>query len=373
MDRPRPSRPPLPDVLLAAALAAVAWWEVLVTPLAEDVVSGPVWLDLLAVSAGTLPLAFRRQAPFAVAIGVYGVLAARALAGDPLELYPTFLAALVATYTVASYAPLRDAVLSAVFSALALAVLVVRGSGTDAAPAPLATAVLFGTVWLVGRVVGVRNERARELHAARDQHAAEAVAAERERIARELHDAVSHSLAAIVMQAGGARNVLADDPERAAASLAVIEQTARRGLDEMRRMLGLLGEEAALAPQPGLDRIDALVADLRAGGLDVRLSTSGTPGPVPIAVGLAAYRIVQEALTNVIKHASPCRAEVRLDWSDEAVEVTVTDDGPGTGSAGPGAGRGLAGMRERVAVLGGVFEAGRGGSGGFRVHARLPR
>ena len=251
------------DAVVAFGLCAVGVYEVLVTPLAEDVVGGPVWLDLLAVGLGTLPLLWRRRFPFWVALAVYAVIAGRALVADPLELYPMSLAALVATYSVASYAPLRDALLSAAFSALALAVAVVEGSGTDATPDPLASAILFGTVWLVGRVVGVRNERARALHESRDQHAAEAVAAERARIARELHDVVSHSLAAIVMQSGGARHVLDSDPERARDSLAAIEQTARRGLEEMRRMLGLLGDagtaDEGLAPQPGLARLEELV------------------------------------------------------------------------------------------------------------------
>jgi signal transduction histidine kinase len=372
MTRPSLDRSLLLDVAIAVGLAAVGWYAVLVEPLAEDVVEGPTWLNLVAVTAGTLPLAVRRHAPFAVALVVYAVLAGRALAAEPLELYPTFLAALIATYTVASYAPLRDALLSAGFSALAISVLVVQGSGGDATPDPLASAILFGTVWLVGRVVGVRNERARQLHEARDQHAAEAVSAERERIARELHDSVSHSLAAIVMQSGGARNVIATDPDRAAASLASIEQTARRGLDEMRRMLGLMGRsEADLAPQPGIEAIGELVVGLREGGLDVALETTGVPDELPAAVDVSAYRIVQEALTNVMKHAGPCRATVRVAVTEGEVEIEVRDDGRGATADAAGDGRGLAGMRERAQVLGGSVEAGPSGDG-FRVRARLP-
>jgi signal transduction histidine kinase len=373
MDRSRPDRSHVLDALIAVGFWVVACCEVLVAPLAEDVVLGPTWLNLLAVTAGTLPLAWRRRAPFWVSIVLYGVLAGRALAADPLEIYATFLALLVATYTVASYAPLRDALLSAGFSALALSVAVVQGSGTDAAPDPLASAVLFGTVWLVGRVVGVRNERARALHAARDQHAAEAVAAERERIAREMHDVVSHSLAAIVMQAGGARNVLATDPDRTAASLTSIEDTARRGLAEMRRLLGMLGEgDAELGPQPGVERLDELVSELRTAGLDVTLEHRGEPRRLPAAVDVSAYRIVQEALTNVMKHAGECRARVVLDWADEErLRVTVADDGAGPGAQEAVGGRGLVGMRERAHVLGGTFEAGPAHPG-FRVDVGLP-
>jgi len=365
------------DAVVAFGLCAVGVYEVLVTPLAEDVVGGPVWLDLLAVGLGTLPLLWRRRFPFWVALAVYAVIAGRALVADPLELYPMSLAALVATYSVASYAPLRDALLSAAFSALALAVAVVEGSGTDATPDPLASAILFGTVWLVGRVVGVRNERARALHESRDQHAAEAVAAERARIARELHDVVSHSLAAIVMQSGGARHVLDSDPERARDSLAAIEQTARRGLEEMRRMLGLLGDagtaDEGLAPQPGLARLEELVAAVRSAGLEVTTTVTGEPVLLPAAVDVAAYRVVQEALTNVMKHAGARTAAVRVAYCPDGLEIEVLDDGSGEDSGAPGAGRGLIGMRERVQLLGGTVDTDAREPGpGFRVTARVP-
>ncbi|MGN6575194.1 MAG: DUF7134 domain-containing protein, partial [Nocardioides sp.] len=150
------------DAALASALFLVGVYEVLVEPLAEDVVGGPVWLDLLAVAAVTWPLAWRRQAPFWVALAVCAAMAGRALLADPLEVYPTSLALLVATYTVASYAPLREALVSIGFGAMALSVAIVQGSGTDSAPDPLASAILYGAVWLVGRVVGVRHQRGRE-------------------------------------------------------------------------------------------------------------------------------------------------------------------------------------------------------------------
>ena len=368
-----PSRSLLLDVSLAVGMAVVGWYEVLVAPLAEDVVGGPLWLNLVAVTLGTLPLALRRRAPFWTTILVCGVLAGRALSADPLELYPTFLAVLVVTYTVASYAPLRDALLSVGFVALSVSVAILQGSGTDAAPAPLASAVLLGTVWLIGRAVGVRNERARELHEARDQHAAEAVAAERERIAREMHDAVSHSLAAIVMQAGGAANVLDRDPERARSSLASIEDTARRGLEEMRRMLGLLGEvDGALTPQPGVGRIAELVEAVRAAGLEVDARVSAGETPLPAAVDVSAYRIVQEALTNVMKHAGPCSVRVRVADDDGWLTVEVEDDGVGGAASTSSDGRGLTGMRERALVLGGTFEA-AATPHGYAVRARLPR
>jgi signal transduction histidine kinase len=373
MDRQNTSRRLLLDATLAAGLFAVGCYEVLVDPLAEDVVGGPVWLDLLAVLATTAPLVWRRRAPFWVAVAVAAATAGRALAPEPLEIYPTSIALLVVTYTVASYAPLREALLALGFGAMAVSVAVVQGTGTDSAPDPLASAILYGAVWLVGRVVGVRHQRAEELHRERDVHAAEAVAAERARIAREMHDAVSHSLAAIVMQSGGAQNVLDSDPERARQSLAVIESTARRGLEEMRRMLGLLGEtEAALAPQPGLDRLEELFEAVRAAGIEVRSSITGERRPLPAAVDVSAYRLVQEALTNVMKHAGASTVDVRVEQLPDGLDIEVVDDGAGQAEPS-GDGRGLPGMRERVGVLRGAFEAGAGPSGrGFRVAARLP-
>ena len=373
MDLHRPSRTALLDVLLAAAFVAVGLYEVLVEPLAEDVVEGPTWLNAAAVVAGTAPLAWRRRAPLSVALAVSAAIAGRALVAEPLEVYPMTLALLVTAYSVASYAPLRDALLAAGFAALALAVAVVQGSGTAATPDPLPSAVLYGTVWLVGRVVGVRHERAEQLHRERDLHAQEAVAAERARIAREMHDAVSHSLAAIVMQSGGAANVLDSDPERARRSLESIEATARRGLEEMRRMLGLLGEtEAELAPQPGLDRLGDLLDTVRAAGLAVDSSFDGDRRPLPTAVDVSAYRIVQESLTNVMKHAGARSVRVALVQGPDALDIEVVDDGavaPADGAPG----RGLAGMRERADVLGGTFEAAPLRAGpGFRVAARLP-
>ena len=303
----------------------------LVRPLAEDVVEGPVALNVVAVLLGTLPLAVRRRAPLGVSLLMYGVLAGRALAAEPLEIYATFLALLVATYTVASYAPLRDALLSAAVSVLAIAVAVVQGSGTAAAPDPLASLVLFGTVWLVGRVVGVRNERAAALLHARDEHAAEAVAEERARIAREMHDVVSHSLAAIVMQSQGARNVLDSDPERTRDSLAAIERSARQGLEEMRRLLGLLNDGGAedageCGPQPGLARLGELVGDVRAAGLRVDCRVDGEPRDLPPAVDVSAYRVLQEALTNVMKHARASTVEVDVRYLPDGLELEVTDD-----------------------------------------------
>ena len=228
-----------------------------------------------------------------------------------------------------------------------------------------------------------------------------AVAAERSRIARELHDVVAHSVSVMVVQAGAARRTLAASPGQAATALGQIESTGRQALVELRRLLGLLRDDdgqatdAVLAPQPSLANLESLAAAAREAGLPVEVTVEGEPRPLPAGVDLSAYRIVQEALTNSLKHAGPARARVRVCYGREALEVQVTDDGLGGRSAarageglvvvtvGPdgelqlpgrrdGGGHGLIGMRERVALFGGALEAGADPGGGYRVAARLP-
>ena len=256
----------------------------------------------------------RRRAPFWVAVAVAAATAGRALAAEPLEIYPTSIALLVATYTVASYAPLRESLLAVGFGAMAVAVAVVQGIGTDAAPDPLASAILYGMVWLVGRVV-VRHQRAVQLHLERDAHAAEAVADERARIAREMHDAASHSSAAIVMQSGGAANVLDSDPERARQSLASIEATARRGLEEMRRMLGLRWARATPSSRRSRGSTGSTSSSRRSVPRASRWTAPSVANGVrcPPRSTWSAYRLVQESLTNVMKHAGARSVRVALE------------------------------------------------------------
>jgi signal transduction histidine kinase len=368
------------DSALALLLFGVGVWEVVAEPLEDDVVEGPLALNLLAVGLSTLPIAARRLAPLAAAATVFGAIAVRALVADPLEIYPPFLAGLVAVYSVAAYASARSAVLGAALSAAAIAVAAARGSGGDAAPALVPSLILLGVVWGLGRVVGARfsSARAIERHAAERDRRAEAearaaAAAERERIARELHDAVSHSLALIAMQAGGAQAILRREPERAEDSLRSIERAAREGLTEMRRLLGLMGGgrgEGDLSPQPGIERLGAIVEGARDAGLEVELRVEGKPRPVAPAIDLSAYRIVQEALTNAAKHAGRCHAVVSVRWRPGAVELEITNDGAPNDLGRP-AGRGLIGMRERAALVGGELEVGPA-DGGFRVWSRLP-
>jgi signal transduction histidine kinase len=228
--------------------------------------------------------------------------------------------------------------------------------------------------WLAGVVVHARRESnslaARS--AGLQRQAEQATAAERARIARELHDIVAHHLSVIVLQAAGARA----SGKPAGAALEKIENSGRQALAETRRLLGVLrdpDDETGFAPQPGIGDLDALAASVRAAGLPVKLVIDGDPAPLPAAVDVSVYRIVQEALTNVLKHAGPARADVMIGCSADTVTIEITDNGtaePGQ-PASPG-GHGLAGMRERAAVFGGELAAGPRPGGGFAVRARLP-
>ena len=241
--------------------------------------------------------------------------------------------------------------------------------------------VVFGVVWIVGFSLGRKfeeadeaKERAARAERDREQQARTAVAEERARIARELHDVVGHSVSVMTVQASGVRRLLRPDQDREREALLVVERTGREALAEMRRMVGVLRrpEEApALAPQPSLDHVSRLVEQARETGLPVDLRIEGEAIQLPAGVDLTAYRLVQEGLTNVVKHAQATRAEVLVDYGDGYVEVTVRDDGKGVGN-GDGGGHGLVGMRERVSVYGGEIDAGPQTGGGYRLRAKLP-
>jgi signal transduction histidine kinase len=226
---------------------------------------------------------------------------------------------------------------------------------------------------VIGRAI--RHRRLREEKLEREKAEAEAaIAEERTRIARELHDVVAHAISVIVLQARGGRRLLATDPAEARQALDAIERTASQALAEMRRLLGLLresDEQLALAPQPTLARLDDLVGQVREAGLPVEVAIEGTPLELPPGIDLSAYRIVQEALTNALKHAGPASARVTVRYGEGELELEVSDDGAGSGNGG-GGGQGLAGIRERVAVFGGDVEAGSRPEGGYAVRARLP-
>lgn len=234
-------------------------------------------------------------------------------------------------------------------------------------------ALVIGGPWVAGRAI--RRRRLSERRLEREKTAAEnAIVEERARIARELHDVVAHAISVMVLQARAGRKVFASKPEESKAAFDTIERNGALALDEMRRLLGMLrvpDGELALAPQPSLTRIDALVDQVRAAGLPVDVAVEGEPIELPPGVDLSAYRIVQEALTNALKHAGPARARVLIRYGDDELSLEITDDGPGDEDGG-GSGQGIAGMRERVAVFGGELEAGPRNEGGYALRARLP-
>ena len=345
----------------------------------------------LAISAlAPWALLWRRSHPAAVMAVSWGAMAAYAV--PTFQGAGPFLCLLTALFSVAAYGTPRAARLglASVLLVQPLIVLDPRDRpGTSLGDTVVGVLVLIA-VWVWGDSRRVRREqvemieeRALRAELERDEQARVAVREERARIAREMHDIVAHSVSVMVVQAGAARRLVERDPAAAAEAAGLVEATGRDALREMRRAVGVLrangdgGEAgdappAALEPQPALSDVPALIDGYRDAGLDVRLRTDGDPRRLASGVELAAYRIIQEALTNTIKHAGPARAEVRLAYEPGTLTVVVADDGRGAGfEQGPG-GHGLAGMRERVAVCDGDFDAGPRPGGGFRVRARLP-
>jgi signal transduction histidine kinase len=332
----------------------------------------------------TLPLAARRRFPGVVlALCVASGLAVAALGLSPIVLG---VAILVAVYSVAAYGT-RWVSLAGLAAAEVGSVAVQLTPGRFQASTVISNALVIGAAWLLGHFVGVRRaytarleERTAELEQAREELARRAVTKERLRLARELHDVVAQAMSVIAVQSGVGAHVASTQPEEAAKALSAIEATSRAALEELRRLLGVLRQDSEpqgdITPMPGLADLDSLLAKVSKAGLGVRLRVEGTPSQLPAGVDLSAYRIVQEALTNVVKHAGPARAQVRIRYRDQEVTVEVTDDGRGVGTpAGDGragAGHGLIGMRERVAAFNGDLDAGPRPGGGFRVAARLP-
>ena len=240
----------------------------------------------------------------------------------------------------------------------------------------------FLGVWLAGRLyrdrehlADVLQARTEELEREQQETARLAIAEERARIARELHDVVAHSISVMVVQAGAERLALSDGAPSTVSALRSIEETGREALTEMRRMLGMLREtdgESANAPQPGLDRVEELVGVMREAGLPVELRIEGIRRPLPPGLDISAYRILQEGLTNVLRHAHASRARILITFTASELELEVEDDGAGSRADDAVPGHGLLGMRERVALYGGVLDTQNGIDGGFVLRARLP-
>jgi signal transduction histidine kinase len=335
-------------------------------------------LDLTLV----VPLIWRRRWPLAV----FAVLAAAALVQWLLGLRLTAdVALLVALYTVAAYERRRNAVAAAAVLEIGVALAAFRFAPARGVIASVVfLSGLVAAAFFIGTTVQTRRaylaalvDRAARAERERDQQARLAATAERARLARELHDVVAHSLTVVVTLAEAAAVAADTDPPAAKAAMGDVAGTGRAALTEMRRLLGVLradpgDAEVALAPVPGLDRLDELIGGARTAGLPVRLTVGGSPRPLTPTLDATAYRVVQEALTNVLKHAvAPTRVDVVVRWSERSVELSVTDDGRSVPPAGA-PGHGLQGMRERLALFEGEVTAGPTTTGGWAVRVRLP-
>jgi signal transduction histidine kinase len=339
----------------------------------------PVHALLLAVA--TVPLFVRRSRPLLVLLLVLGASWMQFELGG--QAFQPWFAALMALYAVAAHADRRAAAAGAIATAAAvLSGDVPKLLAGDPVDEVVPAWFVMAGIWGLGRWIRSRRRETADLAARAAQaeqdraaHAAQAVADERARIARELHDLVAHSMGVIVIQSQAGQRAVDVEPDTARAALSAIESSGRQGLAEMRRLLGLLTsrDDGSTTPQPSLRGLDDLVAQVRSAGLPVRLETAGDLSALPAGVDLAAYRIVQEALTNVLKHAGPATAQVCVRHCGGVLEVEVRDDGRGAvdGTRLPGVGHGHVGMRERAALYGGAVETGDLPGGGYRVRARL--
>jgi signal transduction histidine kinase len=347
------------------------------------------YLLLLGIMLTTAPLGFRRRYP----VGAFGVIVAAVFATSGHTSTVMFAAVLFAAYSAIVYSRHRRLALLSV-STVAVIVTAAFPNTTPPVPArftallvllPTAAVAMAMRTWR--RRAGDSAERLRLAQAEHETQTRRAVEAERARIASELHDVVTHNVSVMVVQAGAARSVLDSSPEQAREALLAVEGSGRTAMGELRHLLGLLApagnhgsaaDEAALVPQPGLGQVRALVDRVRAAGLPAELIVTEGARPLPPGVDLAAYRVVQEALTNVLKHGGGARAVVRLAYGERELVITVTDDGSpaGYGPPGPpgsrGAGRGLIGLRERLGLYGGELDAGPRPGGGWRVRAIIP-
>jgi signal transduction histidine kinase len=366
LGRRRPD-PAVADAVFAAVLVAAS-------QLALWGGGEPVDHRLVAALVGlavTAPIAVRRRYPASVGIAVPLIAAVEAELGLTSIAYP--LATFSALYALAVWTPVRRFILGlAAVVAGPIVVAAVVGNGYNGALAW--DAIVAAVMLLVRRVVGERDRRAALAERERDVAAREAVLEERARIARELHDVIAHNVSMMVLQAGAERRVLDGGNGSTSQVLQGIESTGRSALTEMRRLVGMLRRDGAepLAPQPGLADLPELVTAVRSAGLPVDLAVTGEQRDLPAGIELSAYRIVQEALTNALRHAGKARASVRLRYGEDKLEVEVVDDGSGVATAAGGGGHGLVGMRERVALYGGRFAASGRPEGGFAVRVELP-
>jgi signal transduction histidine kinase len=352
------------DAAVALGLVALVLLEVLASD--QDV---PLALAVPVALAMTVPFVWRRRFPVAVAMTVLGAFTVQGVAGDwDLEPQTELLAVAFAFWVLGTSVPNPLALRAA---AGGLALLVIHEPGDTIVMGPL-----MAGVYAAGRLMRSRSELARALERDRAEGERRAVLEERARIARELHDVVAHAISLMTVQAGAERLAIGAERQQTTEALNQIEVTGRQALAEMRRLLGMLrdpGEAVDLTPQPGLTQLPALAERVTRAGLAVELTIDGAPGPVSPGVDISTYRIVQEGLTNALKHAEAQRATVRVAFDGDRVEIEILDDGRSPSPPANGSGHGLSGMRERVALYDGTLDAGPRPQGGWALRVSLPR
>lgn len=366
------------DRLVAAGLVVTGQLQVW----AGGSIPGPKGAIAPLVLVVTAAIAFRRRAPLAVGLLVLSGFAAMLLVAGSVTAVAVGVSWMCAVYGLAVWTDTRGFVIACAWLVVTTWVAQLQSHGS------VSNGVTFTIVPGLAMLIARRAVRDRELRAEalaaraellereRELHAREAVASERALIARELHDLVAHHVSVMVVQAGAERHALGDEHPDTREALGSIEQAGRQALAEARRLLGMLrrnGDAEGLEPQPGVEQVDLLVEQLERAGLPVTYTVQGDRAALPAGVDLCAYRVIQEALTNVLKHAGPASAEVLVRYEPEALDVEVRDDGRGASQVnGDGTGHGLIGMRERVSLYGGELRTGPGAAGGFEVHARIP-
>ena len=385
VQRIRGVNPHAVDAVLALGFTAAALLTVAERVGGNDAYRHDDIYGIVLLLLQTLPIAVRSVAPLgALAVSVVAISLHVALGYEGVPA-GTF-SALVILYSAASLTDIRQGAIAGLITFAGITVYFTTDRGNLGLAQAVSVYATYAVAWGLGtyarsrrEYTNVVEERASLMEREHEMLAREAVADERARIARELHDIVGHALNLIVIQSGGAQRVFESKPQLARDSLASIESTGRHALTDMERMLGMLrgtetpGEE--LSPQPGLDDVVRLATRVSDAGLPVHVSVEGTPVALPPSVNLTAYRIIQEALTNALKHAGPAHASVTIRYAPDNLHLTITDDGrgdAGQAAGDDGGGRGLIGMKERVAVFGGELSVGPRPEGGFRVHASLP-
>jgi len=370
------------DAFLAALLAVFALLELVA---GRDEVEGSWWGQAACYLVLTGSLALRRRAVVPAATLAGAALVVQELLGSA-PVVSGFIAMLVVLYSAGAHAPRRPAVVGLAVMMVALSVYPLTRPETRGFDDLVGELVIFGGVWALGRAVRHHRERERELAAAqaelRSRHDADqraALAAERARIARELHDVVAHGVSIMVLQAGAARSVLETQPERVREPLLSIESAGRQALEDLQRMLGVLRDPGADAEgrklPADLSQLPHLVERMWQAGLDVGLQVQGEPNDLPEGVDHCAYRVVQEGLTNILKHTAGASAAVQVTYADTHLLLEIVDDGgnsPARSQSLPASGLGLIGLRERVALYGGALTAGPMADGGWQLTADLP-